>query len=253
VKRALRGAWRSARTVLHGLHGLAIVLLRFPWLDLDARRRRVQWWSAKLLRSLGVRLEIEGRPRPGATLIVANHVSWLDIAAIHAAAPHTRFVSKADVQRWPLLNRLIDAAGTLYIQRERTRDALRVVHQMAEALQGGDTVAVFPEGTTSDGSVLLPFHANLLQAAIATNTPVQPVALRFSDAGGPVSEAVTFIGDTTLVESFWRIACADGVAVRVRMLGAIATPHADRRALAAHLRDEIAAALGACADPGRPG
>ena len=243
MKRALRGAWRSARTVVHGLHGLAIVLFRFPSLDLAARRARVQWWSAKLLATMGVQLQVEGHPRAGANLIVANHVSWLDIAAIHAAAPHARFVSKADVQKWPILNRLIDAAGTLYIQRERTRDALRVVHQMAEALKAGDTVAVFPEGTTSDGTGLLPFHANLLQAAIATGTPVQPVALRFSDACGPVSAEVTFIGETTLAQSFWRIACAEDVKVRVKMLTALATPHADRRALAVRLHDEIAAAL----------
>ena len=90
-----------------------------------------------------------------------------------------RFVSKADVRHWPLLGWLVACGGTLFIERERKRDALRVVHQMAEALQAGETVAVFPEGTTSDGHGLLPFHANLLQAAIATETPVQPVALRY--------------------------------------------------------------------------
>jgi 1-acyl-sn-glycerol-3-phosphate acyltransferase len=71
--------------------------------------------------------------------------------------PRARFVSKADVQRWPLVNRLVDAAGTLYIEREKRRDALRVVHQMAQALQSGDTVAVFPEGTTGEGHGCCPF------------------------------------------------------------------------------------------------
>ena len=79
--------------------------------------------------------------------------------AVHAVCPEARFVSKADVQRWPLVGRLVDAGATLYIQRERRRDAMRVVHQMAAALKAGDTVAIFPEGTTADGRTLLPFHA----------------------------------------------------------------------------------------------
>jgi 1-acyl-sn-glycerol-3-phosphate acyltransferase len=154
-------------------------------------------------------------------------------------------VSKADVQKWPLLNRLVSAGGTLYIEREKRRDALRVVHQMAEALNSGDTVAVFPEGTTGDGHTLLPFHANLLQAAIATATPVQPVALRFSDAGNVVSTAAQYLGDTTLVQSLWRLACGNQVVVRLQVMTAQGTAHADRRALAEHLRATIGEELAA--------
>jgi 1-acyl-sn-glycerol-3-phosphate acyltransferase len=239
VSRA-RALWRLGRTTVHGLHGLAIVMWRFPSLDLAARRARVQWWSAKLLEVLGVQLQAQGRAHAGATLMVANHVSWLDIAAVHAVAPHARFVSKADVKRWPVLNRLIDAAGTLYIERERSRDALRVVHQTAAALGDGDTVAIFPEGTTSDGSALLPFHANLLHAAVVTGAAVQPVALRFADAHSNPSMAATFIGDTTLAGSLWNIACGDRMVVRVELLEPLPGPHAERRALAAAARERIA-------------
>jgi 1-acyl-sn-glycerol-3-phosphate acyltransferase len=123
--------------------------------------------------------------------------------------PAARFVSKADVRAWPLVSRLVDAAGTLYLERERKRDALRVVHAMASALQQGQTVAIFPEGTTSTGHGLLPFHANLLQAAISTDTPVQPVALRFSDATHAVSLAAEFVGATTLLQSLWQTACGE--------------------------------------------
>src|SRR6185295_16037591 len=153
--------------------------------------KRVGWWNARLLRLLGIALHSSGTPRQGATLIVANHVSWLDILAINAVHP-CRFVSKADVRHWPLIGWLVACGGTLFIERERKRDALRVVHQVADALRQGQTLAVFPEGTTSDGHGLLPFHANLLQAAVATSTPVQPVALRFSDATHEVSIAVEF-------------------------------------------------------------
>ena len=228
----VRALWRLARVVVHGLHGVFVVLLRFPSLEAAGRHARVGWWSSKTLRLLGLRLEVEGAFRPGAKLLVANHVSWIDIMAVHAVCPEARFVSKADVQHWPLVNRLVAGGGTLYIERERPRDAVRVVHQMAEALRAGDTVAVFPEGTTGDGRTLLPFHANLLQAAIATATPIQPVALRFSDARHAVSPAALFVGDTTLMQSLWQLACGDGIVVRVRVLGAQGTAHADRRAQA---------------------
>ena len=235
-------AWRLLRAVLHVLHGMA-VMTRFPALNAAGRHARIQWWSAGLVRAMGLTLQVSGTSRPGATLIVANHVSWLDIAAIHAAAPHARFVSKADVLQWPLLGWLIRGAGTLFIQRERKRDAVRVVHAMAESLKEGDTVAVFPEGTTGAGPALLPFHANLLQAAVATETPVQPIVLRFHDTARPFSEAVAFLGETTLLQSVWRVASARGLGVSVELLPPVGTRHADRRALAEHLRELMAEKL----------
>ena len=243
VLRPLRGLWRLSSAVLHGLHGVGIVLLRFPSLPPAGRRARIAWWSRGMLQALGGRLDVQGQFKPGAKLIVANHVSWLDIMAIHACCPEARFVSKSDVQHWPLINRLVASADTLYIEREKRRDALRVVHQMAEALQAGDTVAVFPEGTTAEGPVPLPFHANLLQAAISTGAPVQPVVLRFSDGGGAYSVAAQFVGDTTLAQSLWRLACADGLVVHLRVLEPVSNPHGDRRAWATHLRDRMLAEL----------
>lgn len=243
MTRRWRAAWRLLRCVVHILHGLATVLLQFGRLDAAQRHERIGWWSRKLLHVMGIGLRVEGRVRDGGVLLAANHVSWLDITALHAVVPHARFVSKSDIQAWPLLSRLADAAGTLYLERERKRDALRVVHLLAEALASGQTVAVFPEGTTSDGQALLPFHANLFQAAIATSTPVQPVALRFSDAHGPISAAVEFIGTTTLVASLWRVACGDGVVAHVILLPARPCAETDRRALARTLRDDIAARL----------
>ena len=241
----LRAAWRLLRCVVHGLHGLAIVLLRFGALDAAQRHARIRWWSTKMLRLMGIAMQVEGQVHEGGTLLVANHVSWLDINALHAVVPQARFVSKADIQSWPLVSQLADAADTLYLQRERKRDALRVVHVVAEALADGQLVAVFPEGTTSDGRALLPFHANLLQAAIATGTPIQPVALRFSDAHERISRSVEFVGATTLVESLWRVACAERLVAHISLLPARPSADADRRALSQALRDDIAAQLAA--------
>jgi 1-acyl-sn-glycerol-3-phosphate acyltransferase len=238
VGRAI-GLWRLARAVLHGVHGLLIVLLRFPSLAQAGREARIAWWSAKMLRMLGLRLQVQGQFKSGAKLIVANHISWIDIMAVHAVCPEARFVSKADVQHWPLVSRLVGSARTLYIEREKRRDAMRVVHQMAEALQAGDTVAVFPEGTTGPGAELLPFHANLLQAAVATATPVQPVVLRYADRHGAYSDAALFLGDTTLKQSLWQLACGQDMVAHVQVLAAQSTAHADRRRLAAYLRTLI--------------
>ena len=240
--RWLRGVWRIARAKLHVLHGAFIVATRFGRIDAAERARLVQWWSTEFLRRLGVDLIAQGTPRPGAKLLVANHISWLDIMAINAVVP-ARFVSKSEVRHWPVFGWLANKTDTLFIERERPRDALRVVHQMAAALQAGDTLAVFPEGTTANGHALLPFHANLLQAAVATATPVQAIALRFADAEHAISPAAAYVGDTSLLQSLWWVACADGLTARVTVLPAQSVAHADRRRLAERLRSEIDEAL----------
>ena len=235
----LRASARLARAVLHGLHGVAIVLWRFPALSLEARRQRIQWWSAGMLRRLGMDLQLQGSFAPGAKLIVINHVSWLDIMAVHAVCPEARFVSKADVKQWPVVRHLVDSAHTLYIEREHRRDAMRVVHQVVQALRDGHTVAVFPEGTTSPGPQLLPFHANLLQAAITSEVPVQPVVLRFADANRAFSDAAAYVGDTTLTQSLWLLARGQQLRVHITVLPLQPSRGAERRALAQALREQI--------------
>jgi 1-acyl-sn-glycerol-3-phosphate acyltransferase len=200
-------------------------------------------WCAKMAHVLGLQVEGSGAPHGGPVLLVANHISWLDILAINAVHP-ARFVSKADVRAWPLLGWLVACGGTLFIERERKRDALRVVHQIAEALKHGDTIAMFPEGTTGDGTVLLPFHANLLQAAVSTDTPVQPVALSYTDADAQPSRAVVWVGDTTLVSSLWQVVMSHRMQVTVSLLPAITTLGRERRELSELVRGRIAGALG---------
>ena len=240
--RRLRALWRLLRVIVHGLHGALVCALLFPRLDADARMARVGWWSARMLHMLGIGLRHQGAVHPGPLLLVANHVSWLDILAINAVRP-VRFVSKSDVRHWPLLGWLVACGGTLFIERERKRDALRVVHQVADTLRGGEIVAVFPEGTTSEGHGLLPFHANLLQAAIATGAPVQPLVLRYRDAQDAVSRSAPYVGDTSLAASVWAVVMAQGLEAQLRIEPAEGSRHADRRALSDHLREIIARRL----------
>jgi 1-acyl-sn-glycerol-3-phosphate acyltransferase len=242
--RRLRAVVRLARCVALGVRGLGIVLFRFPRLSQAEREAKIRWWARGMLATLGIELRVEGIAIDGAALLAVNHISWLDIMVVHAVVPRARFVAKADVKSWPLIAQLVGGAGTLYLERERKRDALRVIHVMADALRAGQTVAVFPEGTTSTGHGLLPFHANLLQAAISTATPVQPMALRFSDARQAVSDAVEFVGATTLLQSLWRSACGEAVVARLIALPPRPAAAVGRRALAAQLRADIAGALG---------
>ena len=241
---SLLALWRLLRVVSHVMVGLLMLALVFPRRDAVDRQWHIQHWSAGLLRCLGVRLTVhpQGAVAP-ACLIVANHVSWLDIACVHAALPQARFVSKADVRHWPLIGWMVAAAGTLFIERERKRDALRVVHHCAEALRAGATVAVFPEGTTGPGPTLLPFHANLLQAAVSVDAPLQPLALRFTAPGERFASAVVYVGDTHLLTSLWRVASARGLGANLTILPAIDTQAMERRALAELARQRIQAAL----------
>ena len=200
-----QAAGRFLRGTGHVLKGLWIIRTRFEAMTEAQRSEAVRVWTLRLLDILGVELVVRGRSPNVDTggLLVANHISWLDILVMNAAQP-ARFVSKADVKRWPLLGSLITGAGTLYIERESRRDAMRVVHHVAERLQARDLIAIFPEGTTGDGIAMLPFHANLFEAAIAAEAPVWPVSLAFRHrATGQRHDAPTYVGDTTLIGSIW--------------------------------------------------
>lgn len=209
--------WKLLRALLHALQGFWAVKTIFPRLAQRDREQRVQLWAKKMLVIIGVDLVVHGqRPSAGPVLFVANHISWLDILVMHASY-HCRFVSKSDVGQWPFVRTLAFGAGTLYVERTLRRDAHRVVRLMAERLQAGDVLAVFPEGTTGDGVTLRPFHANLLQAAIEAGVPAQPVALRFVDLQtGAISFAPRYVDDDTLCRSVWKTLTAPPLRAVVR-------------------------------------
>jgi len=238
--KSLRAALRLGRALVHALAGAATILFAFPRMNEPQREARVQAWSLKMLGLLGVRLELRGRPpQAGPVLLVANHISWLDILVMHAAR-YCRFVSKADVRRWPLIGTLATGGGTIYIERESRRDALRVVHHMAESLKRGEVVAVFPEGTTSDGLALLPFHANLIQAAISAGAPAQPVALSFLDASTrALTRSPCYVGDDTLLASVWRTLTGPAITAVVRYGELQQVQGRSRREWAADLRSAV--------------
>lgn len=231
----LRGIW-------HVMVGWFTIYFRFPQLNPAQREARVQVWATQLLRIWGIELEVRGQPViSGPTLLVSNHISWLDILVIHATR-HCRFVSKSELREWPLIGTLATGAGTLYIERENRKDAKRMVNEMAHALKSGDVLAVFPEGTTGDGMGLLPFHANLIQSAIDADAPIQPLALQFVDTQTKdISMAARFVGEDTLAGSVWRTLNADHLKAVVQF-GEIQNANGrSRREWAAALSKDVAA------------
>jgi 1-acyl-sn-glycerol-3-phosphate acyltransferase len=238
--RSLGACWRLLRIFGHILGGLWIAAVRLPRLQPSQQSAQVQTWALALLGHAGIALEIRGQPPiTGPVLLVSNHISWLDIPVMHAAR-HCRFVSKSDVQDWPLIGTLATAAGTLYIERSSRRDAMRMVHLMRDALSANEVLAVFPEGTTGDGRLLLAFHANLLQAAVSADAPAQAVGLRFIDkASGETSHAPSYIGDETLLGSIWRTLCAPSIVAVVHYGEPEWAEGRDRRVWSQHLRNTV--------------
>lgn len=226
---------------------LAVALGRTFW---NARRgtpRRavVEHGSASMLDAVAVDVRVRGA-RPllaGPVLLVANHVSWLDVQALGAIAG-TRFVAKSEVRDWPVVGALAARLGTLFIRRAHFRDAMRVKNAIAKLLVSGERVAIFPEATTTDGSRLGRFHAALVQAAIDAAIPVQPVAIRHCEADGSPTEAAAFVDDMTFVTSLGRVLTRPRLVVELTFGPPMWAADQTRRQLAARCRSFIAGVLG---------
>lgn len=235
----LRAVVRLLGVVLLLLQGLATVALAYPFCAEAARLALKQRWSARLLRVLGIKLKPQGEmPRNGPGLIVSNHISFIDVFAINASMPSS-FVAKADVRRWPLIGWLSRHTDTLFLERGSRNGAQRAREQMVEHLRAGKRVAVFPEGTTSNGDQVLPFHSAMFQSAIDATITITPLAISYTNADGTRSYTTAFIGETTLIECFWSIACADGTTVTTAVLPALSADSGDRRHLSAHAHRAI--------------
>ena len=236
---------------MHLLWGLATVALAFPFLPLKPRRALKSRWSRQLLDALGVRLRVAGTP-PVSGLLVANHISWLDIYAINALAP-TAFVSKDDVRAWPLIGWLSARTETIFLERGSRGAAMRAKERVSGELRQRACVSVFPEGTTGNGNALLPFHSALFQAAIEAGTRVAPVALRYTGRDGEPSPAPVYVGDTSLWQCLRAIVTTGGLTAQLHFLPALDPAGTDRRQLARQAHRLIASRLARpCTDTAMP-
>ncbi|MEU0370725.1 lysophospholipid acyltransferase family protein [Streptomyces sp. NPDC006283] len=194
------------------------------------RHRLTRCWSRAVLRAFGVRVRVRviGVPHDRrAALVVANHISWLDIPLVAAVLPG-RMLAKSEVRGWPVLGPLAALGGTLFVERDRLRTLPGTVASMAAALRGGARVVVFPEGSTWCGRGQGPFRHAAFQAALDAGAAVQPVHITYLPTG-----AAAFVGDDPLLASLRRVAAAGGLTAEIRLLPPI-LPGAfpDRRSLA---------------------
>jgi 1-acyl-sn-glycerol-3-phosphate acyltransferase len=237
-------AVRIVRVLLHLLLGLLTCALVFPWLGSGRRNAHIQRWSHRLLGICQVSVVQSGGVAALAhALVVANHVSWLDIFVINALYP-CRFVAKSEIRAWPVLGWLVAMAGTVFIARGSRRDLRHIFKGLVGSLQLGERVAFFPEGTTAAQGTVLPFHANLFEAAIDARVAVQPYALKYVDVDGALHPAVDFIGEMTFVQSIVAILSGSPIRAQLTCLAPIEASGAHRRELAEAAHDAIGAALG---------
>lgn len=229
---------------LHLLRGLAITTLLFPFTAAGGRRTHIRRWSAQLLALLAIEARIEGTlcGAAGNVVFACNHISWLDIFVLDARMP-ARFIAKSELAHWPLIGRLIRDTGTIFLERARRADMMRVNALATAALSHGDCLAVFPEGTTTDGTTLLKFHGSLLQPVIDARGQVQPLALRYTYADGTQSLAPEYAGDTSFIESFWRVCGVRAHVVEIAVLPPIDAEQRSRRELASMAEEAVRRAL----------
>lgn len=237
--------FKLLRVFAHLFIGLSTCAFVFPLTNQAGRERRIKKWSVKLLQICGVQVEVThatSASSPQRALIVANHVSWLDIFVVNSYVP-CRFVAKSEIRDWPLLGWLCVKSGTIFIARGRVRDVRRIFEGLVASIKAGEHVAFFPEGTTSSQGQLLPFHPNLFEAAIDAAVPIQPFALRYTDASGRLHSAVDFIGDMSFAQSMITILRTGGIKAVLTRLPVMETEGSHRRELATAARHAIAAEL----------
>lgn len=242
----IREPVRLTRTLLHVAEAAWKLHAQAPRWSEAERRARVARWSREVFAILGIDLDIEGVPAEGAdgpVMVVANHVSWLDVFALLAAGD-MEFVAKSEVADWPVIGALARRMRTAFVDRNRRASSRTVTATITERLAAGAAICVFPEGTTTAGDRLAPFRAPLLEAAVCASARVQPVAIRYLDAEDDRSDLPAFVGDMSLHESLWQISRASGLRAEVRFLPVFATHGFDRRAIAARAERAIADHLG---------
>ncbi len=209
------------------------------------QQRIVRYWSRNLLDMLRVKFEAHGYHHSAdmhGRLLVANHVSWLDVIALNAVVPAC-FVAKLDVRSWPLLGWLCHRVGTLFINRDSRRDSMNINLKISGLLKQGKCIALFPEGTSTDSELPGQFHSSLLQGAIDVDSTICPVAIRYHDGAGKANGDAAFVGDMSFIQSLWKILCSPSLHVTLLYLPLLPCTGKNRRLLASQAQGSIHMAL----------
>lgn len=243
----LRGIFRLLHLLAHFAKGLYLSYTRLHGTqshDLSKEQHEIiQTWLHRSAEIVGVEIQAHGIPAKSPIFVVANHISWLDIIIISSVLP-VSFLSKAEIRNWPLIGTLAAKAGTLFIRRGSKNGASEAVELVKVKLNAGHSIASFPEAKTTDGTSVHVFHARLFAAAIETNTPIQPVALRYP----PLEEHVTirvnpivpYVEAPNLVQHAFKIMCAKRTIAEVTICDVLQGEKRPRKEIAQSAREAIA-------------
>lgn len=207
----------------------------------------IQWWCGGLLRAFNIKVVTFGElPAPDiqGVMFVANHISWSDVHALNSLIP-LRFIAKSDIKNWPIFGYLAQKNNTLFIDRSKRQEAGHIAHTTAKGLIAGDNLCFFPEGTTTEGSLVLPFKSSVLQAAISANAQIWPIAIRYVNPDGSINKKMAYAGENTLTESMQQVLMQKNPVVELHFLTPIDTNGQNRRDLAKAAYDAIVAKLAA--------
>jgi 1-acyl-sn-glycerol-3-phosphate acyltransferase len=227
--------------MMHLILGMAIAATVLPGLSRPRHQQVIRWWSGRVLRILRVRLRIKGEPPPEnafGVLFVSNHISWLDIWLINAVQP-VLFISKSEVRTWPMVGWLAEQVGTIFIERARRRDTSRVSNAGTMALQQGDCLCVFPEGTTTDGTCMRPFKSSLLQSAVDSRVPVWPMVIAYPGKNGYPDTGIAYADDVSMAQSLREILGRRSIDAVLEFLPLLPSQGLSRRQLSAQAEKTI--------------
>lgn len=237
--------FRLVRVALLIAQGLLTAALVFPVITPATRDRLAQSWSIRLLDVLNISVKVSGTIPNHAiwcAMFVANHISWIDIWALYGVHP-MHFIGKSEIRAWPLVGWLAEKSGTLFIERGRRRDIVRVAQAATQALRNGDCLGFFPEGTTTDGTDLLPFKTSLLQSAIDTGAVLWPLAIRYPLADGSPNTAIAYWADVTMMQSLRKVLKQRQPVIELHFCPPLPTVGRERRELAHEVRQIISTLL----------
>ncbi len=238
--RLIRALYRSLALAVVSLSGLVWFAISAPF-HRRTHRERTQWLQRtcrRLLNGIAVEISVHGTP-PSGGMIVSNHLSYVDILVL-STVTGCSFVSKVEVKSWPIFGAFAKLAGTVFVRRESRNDAHRAQSELGEVLANGECVVLFPEGTTSDATSVLPFRSPMFQAAIEADSPITPCAIGYALADGDVGHELCYWGDMTLVPHLLNLFTKRRIWCSVSF-GDTMLPSSDRKQLADDVRESVIA------------
>lgn len=234
---------RILRIVIHTLVGLTIAAGVLPLVNAHQRGLIIRWWCRRLLNCFNIQVKVYGTPPDHTTrktMFVANHISWADIHALNSIIP-VRFIAKLEIKSWPVFGYLVTKSGTLFINRTIRKDAARIVEMTTDSLRELENVCFFPEGTTSDGTHILPFKSSIIQAAVDAEASLWPLTIYYPTPDGQANLAMAYAGETTMIESMDQILRLRYPVVELHFLESIACSGQTRQVVSHQAREAIAA------------